>query len=65
MKKQTKTTKKVKPQKTTPVRKEVVVVHNRWQRFWGVVALVGLFLCGFMLGMDVQHNPSRRLLRPC
>lgn len=56
MKKQTKTTKKVKLQKTTPVRKEVVVVHNRWQRFWGIVALVGLFLCGLFVGMSIKSN---------
>lgn len=56
MKKSTKVTKKVKLQKTTPIKKEVVVVHSRWQRFWGIVALVGLFMCGFMLGVDIQNK---------
>lgn len=62
MKKSTKVTKAKRTQKkvvVAPVKQQVVVVHNRWQRFWGVVALVGLFLCGFMLGMDVQHKHAK------
>ena len=46
MKKQTKSR---KTQETT-----VVIVHNRWQRFWGVVALTGLFACGLFVGMAMN-----------
>lgn len=56
MKKQTKPTKMKNMQKANaaPVKKEGAVVCNRRQRFLGIVALAGLFCCGFMLGMDVQ-----------
>ena len=63
MKKSTKATRKTKSQKNVkivaPVEKQVVVTHSRRQRFWGIVALVGLFMCGFMLGMDVQNKQTR------
>ena len=36
-----------------------VVVHSRRQRFWGVVALIGLFFCGFMLGTDIQKRNAK------
>lgn len=53
MKKQTNHTKS-KQTKMAAAMDRAVVSHNRRQRFWGLVALVGLFLCGFMLGTDVQ-----------
>jgi hypothetical protein len=53
MKKQTNQTKQTK-MATEMTR--AVVRHNRWQRFWGLVALVGLFLCGYMLGGDIQKS---------
>ena len=57
MKKQTKSTKSQKQQtRGATAITRAVVVHNRRQRFWGIVALAGLFFCGFMLGMDVQHK---------
>jgi len=56
MKKQTKS----KRQQATKPIVVVRVVHNRWQRFWGAVALLGLFLCGFFVGMAINspkiHN---------
>jgi len=57
MKKQTKSKKLQSVRPTTKVR----VVHNGWQRFWGVVALAGLFFCGFFVGMSVNSpkNPYR------
>ena len=58
MKKQTNRTKQTK-MATEMTR--VVARRSRWQRFWGIVALVGLFLCGYMLGGDVQ---SRKLKCP-
>jgi predicted transcriptional regulator len=54
MKKQTNQTKQTK-MATEMTR--AVARRNRRQRFFGVVALVGLFLCGYMLGGDIQkHN---------
>lgn len=50
MKKQTKSKKQKAAQPVTTVR----VVHNGWQRFWGAVALTGLFLCGFFVGMAIS-----------
>lgn len=58
MKKSTKTTKS-KKQETTKMAvamNNAVVTHSRRQRFWGIVALVGLFMCGFMLGTDIQNK---------
>ena len=55
MKKQTKT-QKTGTTKMAHAMDRAVVVHNRRQRFWGVIALAGLFFCGFMLGMDIQHK---------
>ena len=61
MKKSTKTSKTQKSQKTkmATAMDRAIIVHNRRQRFWGIVALVGLFMCGFMLGMDVQHKYAK------
>jgi len=53
MKKQAKSAKSPKTKMAVAMSK-AVVVHNRRQRFWGIVALFGLFFCGFMLGMDVR-----------
>lgn len=53
MKKQTKS-KKLQSDKTTTF----VIVHNRWQRFWGVVALAGLFLCGLFVGIST-NSPAK------
>ena len=60
MKKQTKKTKSQKQQKTkmAVAMNHAVVVHNRRQRFWGVVALVGLFFCGFFVGMSINTNTN-------
>lgn len=55
MKKQTKSSKVRSVKKTAP--KQVVVVHSRRQRLFGIIALVGLFACGLMVGMSiVGHN---------
>ena len=56
MKKQTKSTKSKKIQQTkmATAMTHAVVVHNRRQRFWGAVALIGLFLCGLMVGLNVR-----------
>lgn len=35
---------------------QVVIVHNKWQRFWGIVALAGLFLCGLFVGMTINKS---------
>lgn len=60
MKKSTKS-KKTQKVKTAPVKKEVVVVHNRGQRFWGIVALVGLFLCGLFVGMAINSSDKQNI----
>ena len=60
MKKQTKSA-KVKSKKVVAApAKKVVVVHNRRQRFWGIVALAGLFACGFMVGMTIKTTPIQQ-----
>ena len=56
MKKQQKT-KKSRSLKSAAQPARVVVVHNKWQRFWGIVALAGLFLCGLFVGMAIS-KPS-------
>lgn len=55
MKKQTSKTKSMKPKQTkmAVAIDRAVVSHNRRQRFWGVVALAGLFLCGLFVGMNI------------
>ena len=60
MKKSTKS-KKTQKVKTAPVKKEVVVVHNRGQRFWGIVALVCLFLCGLFVGMAINSSDKQNI----
>lgn len=32
----------------------VVVMHTRHQRFWGILALTGLFVCGLFVGKTMQ-----------
>ena len=59
MKKQTKTKKSQKQTKMAVAMNRAVVVHNRRQRIWGIVALAGLFFCGFMLGTDIQHKYAK------
>lgn len=63
MKKQTKKTKLPKQQKTKMVVaiNQAVVAHSRWQRFWGVIALAGLFFCGLFVGLAV-NNPSKQMV---
>ena len=58
MKKQTKTKKIQKQTKMTVAMNRAVVVHNRRQRFWGVVALAGLFFCGLFVGMSINDSPN-------
>ncbi|MBO4626158.1 MAG: hypothetical protein J5679_02695 [Alphaproteobacteria bacterium] len=58
MKKQTKAKKLQSAQPTT-----VRVVHNGWQRFWGIVALTGLFLCGLFVGMAINSPKNPYLER--
>ena len=53
MKKQTNQTKQTK---MAAEMTRAVARHDRRQRFFGVVALLGLFLCGYMLGGDVQSK---------
>lgn len=56
MKKQTKTTKSKKQTNTkmAVAMNNAVVVHNRRQRFWGAVALAGLFFCGLFVGLAIN-----------
>ncbi len=37
--------------------KTVRVVHTRAQKIWGSLALVGLFLCGIMVGLGINGRP--------
>ena len=55
MKKQTNHTKS-KQTKMSAAMNHAVVMHGRRQRFWGVVALVGLFLCGMFVGMSMNSS---------
>lgn len=55
MKKQTKTKKSQKQTKMAVAITRAVVVHNRRQRFWGIIALAGLFFCGFFVGLAVNR----------
>ena len=55
MKKQTNHT-KAKQTKMSVAMTHAVVRHNRWQSFWGIVALVGLFLCGMFVGMSMNSS---------
>ncbi len=52
MKKQTKQTKQTK---MATAMNRAVVVHSRRQRFWGIIALLGLFFCGYMLGLNMNQ----------
>ena len=56
MKKPTKASKTKKSPKTkmAVAMNNAVIKHNRRQRFWGIVALVGLFLCGLFVGMAMR-----------
>lgn len=39
--------------------KQVQVIHTTSQRIWGIVALMGLFICGVMLGWGLNsHNAA-------
>ena len=38
--------------------KQVRVVHSRSQKVWGVVALVGLFTCGLLVGWGINEKRS-------
>ncbi len=53
MKKQTRKT-KTQNTKMAVAMTRAVVVHNRRQRFWGIVALAGLFFCGLFVGMAIN-----------
>ena len=55
MKKQT----RIKKSQNTQSTETTVVVHTRRQRFFGILALAGLFFCGFMLGTDVQTKHQK------
>ena len=63
MKKQTRTKKSQKTQTTkmAVAMNRAVVVHTRRQKIIGGLALAGLFLCGFMLGMDVQNKHIKKV----
>ena len=58
MKKQTKTKKSQKQTKMAVAMNNAIVVHSRRQRFWGIVALAGLFFCGLFVGMAVNKPTS-------
>ena len=58
MKKQTKSS-KAKSKKVAAA-KQIIVVHNGRQRFWGVVALAGLFACGLMVGLSIKTTPIQQ-----
>ncbi|MBQ8294578.1 MAG: hypothetical protein IJX89_04290 [Alphaproteobacteria bacterium] len=36
--------------------KKVQVVHTTSQRIWGIIALIGLFICGVMLGWGLNSR---------
>ena len=40
------------------ITKKVTVVHSAGQRFWGIVSLMGLFVCGIMVGVGLQSEPE-------
>ena len=55
MKKQTKS-KKVQSTKMAKAMTRAVARHSCRQRIWGFIALLGLFLCGLFVGMDVKSR---------
>jgi len=59
MKKQTKTKKSQKQTKMAVAMNRAVVVHNRRQRIWGIIALAGLFFCGYMVGMTINKPTNQ------
>ena len=61
MKKQTRKT-KTQNTKMAVAMTRAVVVHNRRQRFWGIVALAGLFFCGLFVGMAI-NKPTNTICR--
>lgn len=58
MKKQTRKAKTQNKQKTkmAVAMTHAVVVHDRRQRFFGAIALAGLFFCGLFVGMSVNKS---------
>ncbi len=60
MKKSAKTTRNVKSTKS----KQVMVVHSPAQRFWGMLALAGLFVCGIMVGFGLNEPASEPVTIP-
>lgn len=63
MKKQTRKQKTQKQQTTkmSVAMDHAVVTHNRRQRFWGVIALAGLFFCGLFVGMTIK-SPCQKVV---
>lgn len=40
--------------KKTPSKKTYTITHTPAQRFWGIMALCGLFICGLMTGLGIK-----------
>ena len=58
MKKQTKS-KKAQSTKMAKAMTRAVAHHSRRQRIWAFIALLGLFLCGLFVGMDVKSRSCK------
>ena len=54
MKKQTKSSKAKSKKVVAAPAKQIIVVHNGRQRLFGIIALLGLFACGFMVGLTIS-----------